>query len=177
MQRKCIPLFPPTSQMLTHWCSAHYLCNSLLSHIYNPNLRENITFCTMFCLLFLDPWVILSIVWKSIEIITFYWGAPNEESHMLAVLVTGVIVFYMCTLVSRWKKCERIQGWPQGRPVFACSCFYSILLPPRFQQLHTNIAPRPTQQKRRIKETMQADTCASLYLSFNPIQGGPFGRF
>ena len=86
------PLPPPTSQMLTHWCSAHYLCNSLLSHIYNPNLRENITFCTMFCLLFLDPWVILSIVWKSIEIITFYWGAPNEESHMLAVLVTGVIV-------------------------------------------------------------------------------------
>ena len=70
---------PPTSQMLTHWCSAHYLCNSLLSHIYNPNLRENITFCTMFCLLFLDPWVILSIVWKSIEIITFYWGSSMKS--------------------------------------------------------------------------------------------------
>ena len=91
MQRKCTPSSPhptPTSQTLTHWCSAHYLCNSLLSLIYNPNLRENITFCTRFCLLFPDPWVILSIVWKSIEIITFYWGDPNEESHMLAVLVS-----------------------------------------------------------------------------------------
>ena len=167
MQRKCIPLFPPTSQMLTHWCSAHYLCNSLLSHIYNPNLRENITFCTMFCLLFLDPWVILSIVWKSIEIITFYWGSSMKSLTCWRCWWLVSLSSICVHLSPTGQKCERIQGWPQGRPVFACSCFYSILLPPRFQQLHTNIAPLPTKQKRRIKETMQADTCASLYLSLN----------
>ena len=92
----------------------------------------------------------------------------NEESHMLAVLMTGVMSSICVHLSATGKNVKEFKVDPaQGRPVFACSCFYSILLPPRFQQLHTNIAPRPTQQKRRIKETMQADTCASLYLSLN----------
>ena len=65
MQCKCIPLFPhptPTSQMLTHWCSAHYLCNSLLSLISIP--PQNIVFfciwqnCPVWrCIIFLG-WVL-----------------------------------------------------------------------------------------------------------------------
>ena len=65
MQRKCIPLFPTptTSQTLTHWCSAHYLCNSLLSLISIP--PQNIVFLSFFafdkivwrCIIFLG-WVL-----------------------------------------------------------------------------------------------------------------------